>query len=1329
MDTVYKLSLADDDEVHNLRSVETEFPTIVFDNMLTSQAALSCEPTVSPLNDNEIDFRISLDESYDEDYTYTDADIMDFEERLGRIYSRGIHRMLVLDFKSLLAVMSERLTSRMLMEHSDAQGQSVFSEAIVDIDVVDTLQFKVGGARCCMSWREFILALGLHTAEEMKTVGFGLYWAESARQISDKGDLSAYWKGIFWAHLLLILKLGILYCSITGRSQAPKKLRMFASRRKRGAMISEGQFDWVAPRPERQQVAAADALEVAEGSLDVDEERGFHGLQGALGVVERGNGRSLEISRMMDQGGLGDTSLLRYSDPDLAGKENSIGVGVKYRFIWNLVCCSHAAGGDGIIMEYLVKISKKARILKLKRRVLKKLTLTSYTPLEEEKGRRHALSCEPTISPLNDNEIDFIISFDDFDDEDYTPMASYFDDLDYFKDFEKEFPTIVYNDALTSKLDSLTEPTVSPQHIDEFNLKNETSLSECDEEEQNIVYFNDLFPFSIIYLDDLKSDKENDDDGIVIIQSSGDMALPPRDQRHQYLSLLAVISKRLTSRMLMEHSDDQGQNVFSRDWRRSLRVREPPSFELIMEFFSIFRFREAIVDIDTEGTLQFQLGGVRLRMSWRQFILALELHIEEEMGTTGFGLHWAGVLGRSLIRVPAAGAPEFTEGAPNVDEVILNGDSPLPTRTVDGVETYVPPTTEQKLARKNELKARGTLLMALPNEHQLKFNTYKSAKTLMEAIEKRFGEKAQKDLDRSMIGCKNLSVNRDVWRNDFQEEVNLKVIRVCYVDLPETGEEYRLLNRTDNHWLGQAKWHLKFQLVESGRQQKAMPVNIVRKNVTTVGPKAVVSDNKGNEANVVKALACWVWRPKHNVLDHVSRNNGASMSFKRFDYVDAQARSSLFGLGPREAWHMTGNKSYLSDYEEIDGGFVAFGGNSKGGKITGKGKFDRKADKGFFVGYSVNNKAFRVFNSRTKSGPEWLFDIDTLTKSMNYKLVVARNQTNSNTGKEAEININNTNSVSAVSSPINTAGTRDADVNSTNSIFTASPLVNFDGLSYFNANPPDDPKMPNLEDTGIFGGVYDDEDFVPHSQGDYVIQHLRENENVVRTASTPMETSNPLMEDENAEDVDVHLYRSMIGSLMYLTSSRPDIMFVVCACARFQVTPKVSHLHAVKRIFKYLKGQPKLGLWYPKDSPFDLEAYTDSDYAGASLDKKSTTRGCQFLGSRLISWQCKKQTVVANSTTEAEYVAAASCCGQVLWIQNQMLDYGYNFMNTKIFIDNESTICIVKNPMFHSKTKHIKIRHHFIKDSNEKKLIQMIKIHIDRNVADLLTKAFDVGRF
>ncbi|GJV73616.1 putative ribonuclease H-like domain-containing protein [Tanacetum coccineum] len=258
--------------------------------------------------------------------------------------------------------------------------------------------------------------------------------------------------------------------------------------------------------------------------------------------------------------------------------------------------------------------------------------------------------------------------------------------------------------------------------------------------------------------------------------------------------------------------------------------------------------------------------------------------------------------------------------------------------------------------------------------------------------------------------------------------------------------------------------------------------------------------------------------------------------------------------------------------------------------------------------------------------------------------------------------------------------------------------------------------------------VQQKEDGIFISQDKYVADILKKFDfATMKTTSTPMEPNKALIKDEEADSVDVHLYRSMIGSLMYLTASRPDIMFAVCACARFQVTPKMSHFHAMKRIFKYLKGQPILGLWYPRDSPFNLEAFYDSDYARASLDRKSIIGGCQFLGKRLISWQCKKQTIVANSTTEAEYVAAANCCGQVLWIQNQMLDYGFNFMNTKIYIDNESTICIVKNLVFHSKTKHIEIRHHFIRDCYEKKLIQVIKIHTDHNVADLLTKAFDVS--
>ncbi|GJR57416.1 uncharacterized mitochondrial protein-like protein [Tanacetum coccineum] len=186
------------------------------------------------------------------------------------------------------------------------------------------------------------------------------------------------------------------------------------------------------------------------------------------------------------------------------------------------------------------------------------------------------------------------------------------------------------------------------------------------------------------------------------------------------------------------------------------------------------------------------------------------------------------------------------------------------------------------------------------------------------------------------------------------------------------------------------------------------------------------------------------------------------------------------------------------------------------------------------------------------------------------------------------------------------------------------------------------------------------------SQDKYVDKILKKFEfTEVKTASTPMETQKPLLKDEHGEEMDVHMYRSMIWFIVCILHLNDLNLFVVYAYARYQVNLKVSHLHVVKKKFRYLKGQPKLELWYPKDSLFDLVAYIDSDYAGASLDRKSTTRGCQFLGCRLISWQCKKQTVIANSIIKAEYVVALSCCGQVLWIQNQLLDYGQSDLVSK----------------------------------------------------------------
>nr|GFB62104.1 hypothetical protein [Tanacetum cinerariifolium] len=187
-----------------------------------------------------------------------------------------------------------------------------------------------------------------------------------------------------------------------------------------------------------------------------------------------------------------------------------------------------------------------------------------------------------------------------------------------------------------------------------------------------------------------------------------------------------------------------------------------------------------------------------------------------------------------------------------------------------------------------------------------------------------------------------------------------------------------------------------------------------------------------------------------------------------------------------------------------------------------------------------------------------------------------------------------------------------------------------------------------LLSNGFQRGKIDPTLFIKKQRGDiFQDKHVHEilkkfNYSNVKSASTIIDLEKPLVKDGDANDVYVQLYRSMIGSLMYLTTSRLDIMFAVCACAKFQVTLKTSHLLAVKRIFRYLKGKPTLGLWYPRDYPFELVAYTDSDYAEATQDRKSTTRGCQFLRNRLISWQCKKQTVVATSTTEVEYVVAAS---------------------------------------------------------------------------------------
>ncbi|GKB34925.1 uncharacterized mitochondrial protein-like protein, partial [Tanacetum coccineum] len=189
----------------------------------------------------------------------------------------------------------------------------------------------------------------------------------------------------------------------------------------------------------------------------------------------------------------------------------------------------------------------------------------------------------------------------------------------------------------------------------------------------------------------------------------------------------------------------------------------------------------------------------------------------------------------------------------------------------------------------------------------------------------------------------------------------------------------------------------------------------------------------------------------------------------------------------------------------------------------------------------------------------------------------------------------------------------------------------------------------------------------------------------------PMLPPNNLGPNESRVFVNETLFRGMIGSLMYLTARRPDMQFSTCLCARYQANPKESHLVAVKRIFRYLKGTPHLGLWYLKGSGFDLKAYSNSDYARCNLDRKSTSGGCQILGGKLVCWSTKKQNSVAMSSAEAEYVAAAGCYAQVLWIKSQLADYDVLYDKVPIFFDNTSAIAISNNPVLHSRTKHIDI--------------------------------------
>ncbi|WVZ80561.1 LOW QUALITY PROTEIN: hypothetical protein U9M48_028029 [Paspalum notatum var. saurae] len=222
-------------------------------------------------------------------------------------------------------------------------------------------------------------------------------------------------------------------------------------------------------------------------------------------------------------------------------------------------------------------------------------------------------------------------------------------------------------------------------------------------------------------------------------------------------------------------------------------------------------------------------------------------------------------------------------------------------------------------------------------------------------------------------------------------------------------------------------------------------------------------------------------------------------------------------------------------------------------------------------------------------------------------------------------------------------------------------------------------------------------------------------------SGTPMSTNTALDADEDGEAVDQKEFRGMIGSLLYLTATRPDIQFAA--------SPRTSHHQAVKRIFGYPKFTPELGLWYSSGSSLSLRGFSDADHLGCRIDRKSTSGTCQLLGTSLFSWSSRKQASVSLSTTEAEYIAAASCCSQLLWMKATLSDFGLRFGNIPLLVDSISTISVAKNSVLHSRTKHIDVRFHFLRDHYEKGDMDLVHVASENQLANIFTKPLEFGAF
>nr|GEX09376.1 hypothetical protein [Tanacetum cinerariifolium] len=848
----------------------------------------------------------------------------------------------------------------------------------------------------------------------------------------------------------------------------------------------------------------------------------------------------------------------------------------------------------------------------------------------------------------------------------------------------------------------------------------------------------------------------------------------------------------------------------------------------------------------------------------KRFLTKKELYAEQAFWLKHSSLSKTPIMSDTPVRIEAP-----SELIKISLEVIENGNTPPITQVVEGVETTIAPATaEEKTQRRLEMKARSTLLMSIPNEHQLKFNSIKDSKSLLQAVKKRFGgnaatKKTKRNLLKQYPKLDNEDLKQihpdDLEKMDLRWQMAMLTMKARRF-LKNTRKKFSMNGnetiRFDKSKVECYNCHKRRQFARECRASRSQDTKDKESTRRTVpiktsassalvscdglggydwsdqaeeGPTnfalmAYSSTSSNSEPTVKKPIVetseakASAEKPKVEmknfgppfIKDWISDSEDALESKSKIEKEIVKSSFAKIKFVKSKEQVKSPRKPTIK--QEIDGGYVSFGGNPKGGKFAGraykdktsailktfitgienlvdhkvkvircdngtefknkemnqfceiKGKFDGKANEGFFVGYSLNSKAFKVFNNRTRileenlhvrfsentpnivgSGPNWFFDIDALTKSTNYKPSVVGNKSNGNAGtkacddadQEKEDNVNNTNNVNAagtngvnaVSANTNNelpfdpempalkdistfnflsdheADDEKADINNLDTSIQVSPTP----ITIIHKDHPIEQAIGDLHSTTQTRNIYKNlieairlflayasfKDLVVYRmdvKSDFLYGKIEEEDKYVaeilkkygfsevKNASTPMETQKPLLKDEDGKEVDVHIYRSMIGLLMYLTYTRPDIMFAMCACARYQVNLKVSHLYAVKRIFRFTEvknastpmetQKPLLGeevdvhmyrsmigsLMYITSSRPDIMFATVIMVVLHKIGNQPG--GCQFLGRRLISWQCKKQTIVATSTTEAEYVAAASGSGQVLWIQNQMLDYG-----------------------------------------------------------------------